>query len=108
MIRTIERGMDFLTDHYLAVCLFIALFILTWAGVGDIPTVSVLGMILCLAGFARQAVLVDLWILFPLILYNLAGMVSSYAAYRNITDGYASLHLVYPVIYLLMACLEEE
>lgn len=108
MIRTIEQGIDYLTEHYLTVCLFIALFILTWVGVGDIPTVSVLGLILCLAGFARRSVQADLWILCPLILYNLAAMVSSYAVYRNITDGYASLHLLYPVMYLMMGCLEEN
>ena len=108
MIRNIEHGMDYLMGHYLTICLFIALFILTWLGVGDIPKVCLLGLILCLAGLAQRLARVDLWILLPFILYILANMVSTYVTYENVTEGYASLHLLYPVIYLLMACLEER
>ena len=61
MIRNIEHGMDYLMGHYLTICLFIALFILTWLGVGDIPKVCLLGLILCLAGLAQRQARVEIW-----------------------------------------------
>ena len=76
MICSVERGLSYLIDHCVAVCLFLSLFILTWIGVG---------------------------VFLPFILYNLVSMASSYAAYGNVTDGYASTQWIFPVIYLLMA-----
>lgn len=102
------RGLDHLIDHYIVVCIFMALFILTWVGVGDVAVVGILGLILCVAGCSRESAQVDLWVLVSLIGYDLASMASSYAAYGNITDGYASMHMIFPVLYLLMACLERQ
>lgn len=108
MPGSIERGFDDLIDHYVVICLFLGLFILTWVGVGDVPIVSMLGLILCAAGLAQQSAQADLWILVPLILYNLISMISSWAVYGNITDGYGALQSILPVIYLLMACLGKR
>ncbi|MEY8338268.1 O-antigen ligase family protein [Lachnospiraceae bacterium 62-35] len=103
-----ENGSACLIDHYLIVCIFLSLFILTLVGVGDVLTVSMLGLLLCAAGFVQQSAQVDLWIFVPLVVYNLASMASSYAIYGNITDGYASIQSVFPVLYLLRACLDRK
>lgn len=106
--KEIMRRIDNLIDHYMVICIFMALFIMTWVGVGDIRIVCMLGLILCAAGFSGRSVQTDLWVLIPLVGYDLAGMASSYAAYGNITDGYGSIHLLFPVLYLLMSCLEKR
>ncbi len=80
MICSVERGLSYLIDHFVAVCLFLSLFILTWIGVG---------------------------VFLPFILYNLVSMASSYAAYGNVTDGYASIQWIFPVIYLPMAAADD-
>ena len=103
----IVHGIDNLIDHYMVISIFMALFILTWVGVGDVPIVCVLGLILCAAGCSGRCGQTDLRVLIPLVVYDLANMASSYAAYGNITDGYGALHLIFPVLYLLMSCLEK-
>lgn len=103
----IVRRIDNLIDHYMVICIFMALFILTWIGVGDVPIVCVLGLILCAAGCSGRSGRTDFRVLIPLVGYDLACMASSYAVYGNITDGYASMHLIFPVLYLLMSCLEK-
>ncbi len=108
MVRSIGDRLDYLIDHYLVVCIFLSLFILTWVGVGNIPASALLGLILCAAGLLQQSAQVDLWILVPLILYNLISMASSYATYGNIVEGYGAMQSVFPVIYLLMACLTDR
>ena len=97
-----------ISKSYTAVYLFLALFILTMIGAGNAFTVSVLGIILCAEGFVRKEVEVDLWVLVPLIVYNLFSAVSSYMVYGNIAEGYVSTQMIYPLLYLLMACLDEE
>ena len=42
-----------LIDHYIVLCLFLALFILTLLGVGDVRTVSLLGLLLCAVGLVQ-------------------------------------------------------
>ena len=103
----IVHRIDDIIDHYMVISIFMALFILTWVGVGDVPIVCVLGLILCAAGCSGRCGQTDLRVLIPLVVYDLANMVSSYAAYGNITDGYGALHLIFPVLYLLMSCLEK-
>lgn len=97
-----------ISKSYTAVYLFLALFILTMIGAGNAFTVGVLGIILCAEGFVRKEVEVDLWVLVPLIVYNLFSAVSSYMVYGNIAEGYISTQMIYPLLYLLMACLDEE
>lgn len=107
MLHSIERGLDSLIDHYAAACIVLALFVLSLVGVGDVVVVCLLGLLLCLAGLTQRSARVDLWILIPLLVYNLACLASSYAAYGEIVSGYGVLHAIFPVIYLLAACLDE-
>lgn len=104
MAHSIEE----LIDHYLVVCICLALFILTWIDVGNIPITAMLGLILCGAGMVQRGALVDLGILIPLIIYNLAGMASSYVVYGNIAEGYGVMQSLFPILYLLMACLKSK
>lgn len=108
MIRGTERWLDSLANHYIVLSVFLAQIILTALGVGNPLQVSVLGILLCATGFVQCSAQVDIWVLLPLIIYNLASMVSSFAVYGNIADGYGEIQLLFPVLYLLMACAAEE
>ena len=107
MAKRIEQLSDSLLDHYLVVSLLLALIILTQVGVGNIKIVSLLGLLLCAIGILQRNITVDLWIFIPLVLYTLIGTVSSWRVYGNITDGYASTQALFPVLYLIMACLDK-
>ncbi len=107
MTNSLKHGFDYLTDHYAAICLFLSLLILTFVGVGDMAVTGALGLILCIAGLTQRCRKVDLYVLIPLILYNLISMASSFLVYRNAVDGYASTQIIFPVIYLLMACADK-
>lgn len=103
-----EHTIDGMSMHFITACLFLTLFILTWVGVGDIVIVSMLGLLLCVAGLAQGDTQTDLWVLVPLLFYNLFSMASSYVTYGNLADGYASIQMIYPVIYLLLSYLDEK
>lgn len=108
MIHWIGRQFDCLIDHYIAACIGLALIILTQIGVGDMRTVSMLGLLLCVVGIAQPAAQVDLKIFLPLVGYDLLVMASTIAAYGNIIDGYGTFHAVFPLLYLLTACLDKK
>lgn len=105
MLRNISRLLDAVSGHYRAVCMFLALAMMTIIGVGDIRIASMAGFLLCIIGFAQHSAEPDLWIFVPLVCYNIASMASSYAAYGNITVGYGGMQMLFPVVYLLMTCL---
>lgn len=104
----IKERLESLVDHYVVLCLALALVILSLIGVGDVRTAGLVGILLCGAGMTQDTARVDLWILLPFIVYDLAAMASSYAFYGNIVDGYGAMHAVFPVVYLLMSCLDEK
>lgn len=108
MTHRIKRRIERLIDYYTALCLALAIVILTPTGVGDVRMAGLVGIFLCGAGMTQDSAQVDLWVLVPFIFYDLTAMVSSYAVYGNIVDGYGAMHALFPVIYLLMACLDEE
>ncbi|MCI8418420.1 MAG: O-antigen ligase family protein [Lachnospiraceae bacterium] len=108
MAYRMKRRLESLLDHYVALCAALALVILSLIGVGDVRMTGMVGLLLCGAGMTQDSARVDLRILFPLILYDLAAMASSYMAYGNIVDGYGAMHALFPVVYLLMACLKKE
>ena len=83
----IGRGLDRMVDRYLLICLFLAQFILTLTGVGNILVCALLGLLLCGAGLVQDSAQVDLWVLLPLTVYNLFSMASSLRADGNITEG---------------------
>ncbi len=107
MLHSVEQGLDRLIDHYTAVCIVLALFVLSMVGVGNTVVVCLLGLLLCMAGLTQQTARVDLWILLPLLIYDLACLASTCAAYGEIVSGYGVTHGIFPVIYLLAACLED-
>ena len=108
MFLRVEQGLMGLVDCYTVVCIAVGLFVLSLVGVGNLTVVCLLGLLLCLAGFTRQAAQVDLWILLPLLVYDLACLASSYAAHGEIVSGYGVTHGIFLAIYLLAACLEED
>lgn len=108
MFGWIGQKLDWLTDHYVAICLVLALFILSMTGVGDVKIVSMLGLLLCTVGVVQQSAKVDGWILYPFVVYILFNLASSWAAHGNLAEGYGVTHLVFPTIYLLMACLSRK
>lgn len=107
MAGKIKREAERLTDHYAALSLAFAVAALSAVGVGDSRVVGVLGLLLCAAGMTLGGARADPWILIPLILYDAAALASSWAVYGNAADGYGPLHALFPVIYLLTACLDE-
>lgn len=108
MLDRIGRQFDCLIDHYIAACIFLALIILSQIGVGDMRIVSMLGLLLCVVGIAQPAAQVDLKILLPLIGYDLLCIASTAVAYGNIIDGYGTFHALFPLLYLLLACLDKK
>lgn len=108
MFFRVKRGLDSLVDHYTAACILLALFVLSLVGVGDVAVVSLLGFLLCMAGLTQRSAQVDLWILVPFLVYNLACMASACAVYGEIVSGYGITHGIFPVFCLLTACLDPD
>lgn len=108
MIKKMGDMFDHVLDYYIVSCLFIVLFIQSLIGVGDVRTISALGVLLCVVGVVQKDIRADPWIFIPLIIYNLIAIVSFYAVYGNITDGYGSTQMIFPIMYLLMACLDSR
>lgn len=97
-----------LLTHTSACCLLLALFIMTLLGVGSNLIVGALGVVLCVMGFGQEEARVDLWVLIPLVIYNLISAFSSFRTYGNLQDGFVSTQVIFPVLYLLLACLEKK
>lgn len=95
-------------EHYLVICLWLTLVILTYVGAGNVILVSLLGLMLCAIGFVQPNATVDYWLFVPLVLYNLLSLLSSYVTYGNIIDGYVAVQMVYVVIYLLLVSLSSK
>ena len=100
-----EIQQRFSETHFIAVILFLTFFILTFVGAGSFIVVSLVGLFLCVAGLLQGSVKADLWILIPLILYNIISLLSGYRIYGNTLEGLASTQSVFPVVYLLAAYL---
>ena len=106
--------LDALLDHYIPACLVLALAAASFLGIGEIPTVSVLGLLLCATGLLRctapapPACRVDRASLFPLLLYLGMSALSTLAAYGDTLRGYAPVQGILLPALLLMACLEEK
>lgn len=108
MENRLTSGFNRLLDHYVLLLLVLALAGLTVLGVGDPWTVSALGLLLCAAGIFQKPGRADLKILFPMLAYLAIGAASAWAAAGNVTYSYTATHAIYPVLYLLMASLEER
>lgn len=108
LVRGIKRALSAVIDHYLAACLFLALFSMTIIGVGSIAFVGQLGFVLCIAGFLQKSAKVDLRVLCPLLVYHVISFISCYVAFQHPVAGYPATQSIFSVIYLLMACLDER
>ncbi len=108
MIEKVNAKVNAFINQYVVVSLFLAVFILLLVGREDTEIVGMVGLILCAIGLAQRSVRVDLYILVPLLLYNAASAISSFFAYGSILQGFMPVQIILPVIYLLMACLDEE
>ena len=106
MPQRAQWRLESLLDSSAPLCLALALVILSLTGVGNVKTASLAGLILCGAGLTRETARTDLWVLVPLMVYDLAALASSWAAYGNIVDGYGAMHGLFPVLYLLASCLD--
>lgn len=95
-------------NQYIVICLFLTICILVLSGAGKMAIICALGIMLCAVGFIQGAVTVDLWILLPLVIYNLFSLISSCLTYGNIAEGYASIQVAFSVIYLFMAYLNDK
>ncbi len=104
----ITSRLDNALDRYVLILLALALAALTLGGVGTPASVGPVGALLCAVGCAQRRAEADLWAVFPMVVYLLAGGVATYRVYGTITEGYVFAHAVLLAIYLLMACLEEE
>ena len=107
-IQTMGLWFNRLTDHFVVVCLIFALPILALTGAGNVLVVSLLGLLLCAVGFVQSFARVDLWIFIPLTAYNFVNMVSAWVVYGNPYYGYAPTQLIFSVMYLLAACLNDR
>ena len=108
MARNAEERVERLLDASVPLCLALALVILSLTGVGNVRVASLAGLFLCGAGLTRDAARADWKLLLPLLVYDAAAMASAYGAYGNLVDGYGVLHALFPVLYLLTACLDAR
>ena len=85
--------------------LFVSLVVMTLSGVGTLAIVSLLGLAMCVVGLSQSATRIDWWIMAPLLAYVGMNMVSSYAFYHDVVNGYGGVQLVYVSMYALSCCL---
>lgn len=108
MAGRMKEGYRYLMDHQIVTLLSLSLVILCFAGVGNVPIVGMIGIILCTMGCLYGGMAVDLWVLVPLLLFDGISIYSSWETYGTIAKGFSQTQAIFTVVYLLMACLEEE
>lgn len=108
MLDKLTSKANYLLEHYVLYLLFCAVISLTIVGVGNIQFVSMLGLLLCMAGFFQRPGRIDWWIMAPILVYLLIGAISFYIAAENVVFTYTAIHAIYPVLYLLMSSLASE
>ncbi|MCI9476553.1 MAG: hypothetical protein HFE71_08805 [Emergencia sp.] len=108
MGNSLEEKCSSWMEHVTLLLLFLAFFILTLCQTGTVLVIGLVGIILCMTGMMQPAAKVDLWILLPLIFYNVMSACSSYAVYGNFVKGFASTQSIFPVMLLLLSYLSAE
>lgn len=107
----LSAKLDRLLDHYLVPLLFLTLISLTLVSASTPLLAGLLGLILCITGMAQRKTKIDLWVLIPLIAYQVLSVISFCMAYSEANAGmiadFISAQAFYPVIYLLMAFLSD-
>ena len=88
-------------DRYLVLLLFLALISLTLLSAETPLLVGLLGLALCVAGIAQGPVKVDLWVLIPLITYQVLSLISFFLTFgstqSDMVAGFAATQAFYPV-----------
>lgn len=107
MFSAVSRGLDRLLDHSTAAYILLALFVLSLVGAGNLVIASLVGLLLCLAGLTQGGARIDPWALAALLLYDLACLASAYACFGQFVSGYGVTHGLFPVLFLLTACLDQ-
>lgn len=93
-------------EHGFFVYLLFAVQIILTISCGR-AVIPVVGIVLCAVGFIKGKTKVDLWVLVPLILYNVFSCTASYVAHGNIRTGTAYAHLIFPILYLMLSYLDD-
>lgn len=107
-MQRVKGFVGVLLDRHVEVLLFVSLAVLCTTGVG-VPFVScVVCLGLCAVGLTGRQAGGDARIVVSLLLFNLCGLASSYAAYGNFISGYVSIQMVIPVVYVLAASLPAD
>ena len=81
--------------------------ILTLLGAGSPVFVGLVGVMLCAVGLMQRPAQTDLKVLLPLLFYNAASIASALAVGESAVEGYVSMQAILPVLYLLLACLDD-
>lgn len=108
MVQRMKGALNWVIEHYVVVCLFLALFTLTPIKSVSAFHISIVSLLLCAIGLSQKKARVDLWIFVAMLVYRLFSMESSLATYGTIRQGYAPLQIIFPIVYLLMAYLDEK
>ena len=108
MAHRIRKSCDYLMSHNIMILLFLTLIVLSFSSIGDTAVAGMIGLALCMAGCVQGAVTVDLWVLVPMLIYDLFSLASSWSAYGTITKGFAGTQIIFTVIYLAMAYLDQR
>lgn len=108
MAHRIRKSCDYLMSHNIMILLFLTLIVLSFSSIGDTAVAGMIGLALCMAGCVQGAVTVDLWVLVPMLIYDLFSLASSWSAYGTITKGFAGTQIIFTVIYLSMAYLDQR
>lgn len=72
-----DQDMELFNRAFFLIVTALSLAALTIGSVGS-RSVGIVGLILCLPGFAMKPALVDLWAFIPMLVYELINAVSTY------------------------------
>lgn len=108
MKEKLEYYQKILVDHYMVVLLVMALMALTIAGIGSRRIVGLTGCVLCAAAFTKGETKIDLWVLIPVIVYEVFNALSSLHTFGDVFHGFFNTQIIYPVIYFVIAYLSEK
>lgn len=97
-----------LLNHDIVIILTLAVVILTLLGAGSPAFVGLVGVMLCAVGMMQRPAHTDLKVLLPLLFYNAISIASALAAGESAVKGYVSMQAILPVLYLLLACLDDK
>lgn len=108
MKNKIENYQSILMEHYLVVLLLLSLIALTIAGIGSRRMVGLIGCVLCAVAITKGPVKIDLWIIGPMVIYEIFNGLSSLRIYGDVFHGFFNTQIIFPVVYVLVAYLSDQ